>query len=87
MRYLTATPELRSQVDQILTGKIPSTPKSPGHPLFINITKAAEMLGESRPTVYRLIDEDRLELVQLRHNSKRLRYADVLALAQANSSI
>jgi excisionase family DNA binding protein len=79
--FLNASSQRREQALKILTGEA-ERPRSA--PLLISFGKAAEYLGVSRTTMWRMIKAGRLDKVELLPKSYRLRKSDLENLALSN---
>jgi len=79
-KMLLADAEKLTQIDAILNGKSPQA-KRPEEPRLIYVSCAAKMLGLSRPTVYKLIREGRLDAIEL-DGVHRIRLQSVLDFSQ-----
>ena len=83
VRILQATPEQQKAIDRILEGMLPQPAPAPIlGPLLRNMTDSAKVLGVSRTTLWRLIDEGYLEKVKIRARTFRIRQQDLLELAE-----
>lgn len=77
MKILSASPEIQADIDLLLEGKKPlETVRSP---ILVGMKKAAEILGVSRATLWRMMNAETFEKVEILPGSYRLRYADILA--------
>ena len=77
----TASPENKSRALAILQGREPVHQPDPiDEPLLLKMGEAANLLGLSRATLWRLFKENRLEKVELYPGSYRVRKADIHAL-------
>ena len=81
MKFLQATPEQQELIDRILEGKPEATKLERRGPLLIGMGPAAEFLGVSRSTLWRMIQAGRLERVEVFTNSFRVRREDLEAIA------
>ena len=80
---LAAEPEVLAAVDEVLDGR--ALGPGPG-PLLLGISEAAEVLGVSRGTFYRLMAAGRIEPVELLPGGRqRVRRIDVERLAARSS--
>ena len=68
-------------VGRVLTGNITGA----GDPdvRTVNATDAAKRLGVSRPTIYRMMDDGKLETISLR-GIRRIRLSSIFSLADIN---
>ena len=84
---LAATPEQRRAALRTLRGDDRSG-RSEGAeinpPLLMRVGKAAEYLGVSRQTLWRMACEGRIDKVEIRTGSYRIRKADLDRFASAN---
>lgn len=77
---LGAPEDRKAQALKVLKGEAPATQRPSTGPLLIGMTKAAEYLGVSRPTLWRQVKAGRFEKVELfSGGSYRLRRADLEA--------
>ncbi|QHI70491.1 helix-turn-helix domain-containing protein [Tichowtungia aerotolerans] len=74
-----AEPEQKSRALRILQGE--GIPLRIDEPLLLTMGEATRLLNTSRSTLWRILKAGRLEPVELYPGSRRLRYADVVALA------
>ena len=81
MRFLSATPEQQAAIDRILEGKAEAPRPASSGPLLMMMGDAAELLGVSRATVWRLAKMKRLERVEILPGTFRVRRADIEAIA------
>ena len=65
MKLLAANPKTLAKIDNILNGLDGSTGKSDEDCRLVTYTSAAKLLNLSRPTIYRLVQMGRLEVVPL----------------------
>ena len=80
---ITATPEQKGRALKALRGELPEVRGRRSEirgPMLLGMGKAAELLGVSRPTLWRMIQARRLEKVEIMPGSHRLRRADLEAL-------
>jgi excisionase family DNA binding protein len=77
MRFLNAPPETQAAVDRVLM----PTEGGDNAPAFIRMFEAAKLLGVSRSTLWRMVKAGRLDRVEIRPGSFRLRRAQLTALA------
>lgn len=83
MRFLQATPEQQAAIDRVLDG-ILSVPKREG-PLLLGMGAAAKRLGVSRATLWRMIQAQKVEKVELLPGSFRVRTADIEGIAEVKA--
>ncbi|HSR87461.1 MAG TPA: helix-turn-helix domain-containing protein [Pontiella sp.] len=55
-------------------------------PLLLGMGEAAELLGVSRATLWRMVKEGRLEKVEIYYNAYRLRMSDIYDLVEGKAS-
>jgi len=84
IRMLQATPEHQALIDSILDGKMP-LPMAAG-PLLLPMGRAAELLGVSRPTLWRMLNQGRLTRVEILPNTFRVRRSEIEELVNGNSA-
>lgn len=77
-RLLGASAEDLAAVDRVLQGKAAVEPEA--GPLLLRMADAAEWLGVSRATLWRMIRAGRVEKVEILPNSFRVRRADIEAV-------
>jgi len=77
LAILSADDERRRQALRVLRGAsaITAAPRDTSGPVLLRTGEAAKYLGISRTTLWRLIREGRLEQVEIRRGSHRLRKA------------
>ncbi len=68
---LAATPDVLRRVDRVLSGEIEGA-TDPGDRRLLTIRQAADDLGISRTSVWRLLRDGRLPCVELRPGSRRI---------------
>jgi excisionase family DNA binding protein len=78
---LAATPDVLKAVDSILAGGIEGA-TDPGDRRLLSIAQAADALGVSRTTVWRLLRDGRLPFVELRPGSRRVPSAAITAFVK-----
>jgi excisionase family DNA binding protein len=81
MKILTADPATLAKVDAVLTGTATDKPTDPGDRRLLTQTQAAEILGCSRMTVFRMVRDGRLDAVELRAGRIRIPSAAITKLA------
>ena len=87
MRFLQATPDQQAAIERILDGK-PEAPRPvPTGPLLMMMGNAANLLGVSRATVWRMVKLGKLEQVEILPGTRRVRRADVEAIAGQKSEV
>jgi excisionase family DNA binding protein len=80
IRLLQATPEQVAMVDRILDGHAPVAPPPVTGPLLLPMGKACELLGVSRPTLWRMLNAKKLTRVEVLPNTYRVRRSEIMAL-------
>jgi len=87
IRVLRATPEQRWLIEEILAGRIPPapTPVATG-PLLLPMGKAAELLGVSRPTLWRMLNVGRLTRVEILPKTYRVRKSEIEELVNGKAA-
>ena len=68
---LAANPGVLRRIDSILSGEIEGA-TDPGDRRLLSIAQAADALGVSRTTIWRLLRDGRLPFVELRPGSRRV---------------
>lgn len=68
---LAATPDTLRRIDSILSGEIEGA-TDPGDRRLLSIRQAADALGISRTSIWRLLRDGRLPFVELRKGSRRI---------------
>jgi excisionase family DNA binding protein len=81
LRFLQATPEQQQAIDRIFEGKMEAPRPAPTGPLLMMMGDAAELLGVSRATVWRMIKMGKLDRVEILPGTFRVRREDIEALA------
>ena len=79
---LAANPDTLRRVDRILTGEPTEGATDPGDRRLLSIAQAARALNVSRTTVWRLLRDGRLPVVELRPGSRRVPSQAVTTFAQ-----
>ena len=79
-KVLTATPEQLKAVEQAFTGNTGAT-ETPTDRRLLTQTQAAEILGCSRMTIFRMVKDGRLDAVELRAGRLRIPSAAITKLA------
>ncbi len=79
LSVFTADDQAKVQALDILQGK--ETKQALSGPLLLGMGEAAELLGVSRATLWRMIQAGVLEKVEIYANSFRLRMSDIYELA------
>jgi excisionase family DNA binding protein len=83
---LQATPEQQALIDDILAGRMPAAPAPLATgPLLLPMGKAAELLGVSRPTLWRMLNAGKLTRVEVLPNTYRVRRSEIEALVTGNA--
>ena len=77
---ITADPSTLSQIDRILSGDAQT--EAPRDRRLLTMTEAAEVLGLSRQTIWRMIKEDRLPVIEVRRGRYRVPSAALTSMLQ-----
>ena len=80
MKILIADPATLARVDELLDGKTVDKPTAPGDRRLLTFTDAAEILGCSRMTIFRMVKDGRLPAVEIRQGRLRIPSAALTAL-------
>jgi excisionase family DNA binding protein len=83
-RLFAASPEQLGAIDGILEWKFQTRAMDTDGPLLMGMMAAAEFLGVSRTTLWRMVNDGRLEKVEILPGSFRLRRADLETFANQN---
>lgn len=83
-RLFAASPEQISAIDDILEGKNQENTSQTVGPLLMGMTASAKFLGVSRTTLWRMINDGKLQKIEILPGSFRLRRADLEAVANEN---
>ena len=75
---LSADADTLAQVDNVLSGTANKT--EPGDRRLLSMTDAAETLGLSRQTIWRMVKENRLPVVEIRRGRYRVPSAAITAM-------
>ena len=81
LKILQAPPDVQTQIDAILEGKAQPVPTNTG-PLLFGMDAGAKFLGVSRSTLWRLVKSGRINPVEFRPGSYKVRRCDLEQLAQ-----
>lgn len=81
-KLLVATPAELKRVAQVFTGEPTDGATDPGDRRLLSIAQAARALNVSRTTVWRLLRDGRIPVVELRPGSRRIPSAAISALVQ-----
>jgi predicted DNA-binding transcriptional regulator AlpA len=82
---LGAPEERRAEALRVLKGEVPVAERKPSSgPLLIGMSRASEMLGVSRATMWRMLKRGTFEKIEILPGSYRLRRADLEAFVQNN---
>ena len=79
---LAANPGVLRRVDRVLTGEPTEGATEPGDRRLLSIAQAARALNVSRTTVWRLLRDGRIPVVELRPGSRRVPSQAVTEFAQ-----
>lgn len=79
---LAANPDVLRRVDRVLTGEPTEGATDPGDRRLLSIQQAADALGVSRTTTWRLLRDGALPSVEIRPGSRRVPSAAVTAFAK-----
>lgn len=82
LRLMAATQEQQEAIDRILEGKAEEPRPATRGPLLLMMGDAAELLGVSRATVWRMIKMGKLNRVEILPGTFRVRRADIEAIAE-----
>ena len=82
-RLLTATPSELKKIEAVFTGE---TPTEPTDRRLLSIQQAADALGVSRTTIWRLLRDGRLPFVELRPGSRRIPSVAVTEFAKRGAA-
>ncbi len=82
---LAATPDVLRRVDRVLSGEIEGA-TDPGDRRLLTIRQAADDLGISRTSVWRLLRDGRLPCVELRPGSRRIPSAAITEFAKRGAA-
>ena len=83
---LAATPDVLRRVDRVLTGEPTEGATDPGDRRLLSIAQAADALGVSRTTVWRLLRDGRLPFIELRKGSRRIPSEAITALVKGGAA-
>jgi excisionase family DNA binding protein len=86
IRILQATPEQQALIDKILEGKAAVPLPMAAGPLLLPMGKAADLLGVSRPTLWRMLNAGRLTRVEVLPKTYRVRRSEIEALVNGINS-
>jgi excisionase family DNA binding protein len=82
---LAANPGVLRRVDRILSGEIEGA-TDPGDRRLLSIRQAADALGISRTSIWRLLRDGRLPFVELRPGSRRIPSAAVTEFSKRGAA-
>lgn len=85
LKLLQADPATLAKVDAVLTGTATDKPTDPGDRRLLTQTQAAEILGCSRMTIFRMTRDGRLPTVEIRAGRLRVPSAALTALAEGGA--
>ena len=77
---ITADPSTLSQIDRILSGDAQTG--APVDRKLLTMTEAAKVLGLSRQTIWRMVKDDRLQVVEVRRGRYRVPSAAITSMLQ-----
>jgi len=80
MKVLQASPEMQARIDAILEGTDAETTTSAG-PLLMGMDQGAQFLGVSRSTLWRIVKSGKIQPIEFRPGSYKLRRQDLERLA------
>ena len=80
MKFLGATPQMQAAIDRILDGQAAAPPPMAVGPMLLPMGKAADLLGVSRPTLWRMLNAGRLTRVEVLPKTYRVRRSEILEL-------
>ena len=83
---LAATPDTLRRVDRILSGEPIEGATDPGDRRLLSIAQAADALGVSRTTVWRMLRDGALPCVEIRPGSRRIPSAAVTEFAKRGAA-
>ena len=83
---LAATPDTLRRVDRVLTGEPTEGATDPGDRRLLSIRQAADALGVSRTSLWRMLRDGRLPCVELRPGSRRIPSAAVTEFAKRGAA-
>jgi excisionase family DNA binding protein len=83
---LAATPDTLRRVDRVLTGEPTEGATGPGDRRLLTIAQAADALGVSRTTIWRLLRDRQLPCVELRPGSRRIPSAAITEFAKRGAA-
>ena len=83
---LAATPDTLRRVDRVLTGEPTEGATDPGDRRLLSIRQAADALGISRTTVWRLLRDGRLPFIELRKGSRRIPSEAITTLVKGGAA-
>ena len=86
MRFMQATPEEKELKEGIAEGRGEAAKPERRGPLLVSMGPAAQFLGVSRSTLWRMIQAGRLERVEVFTNSYRVRREDLEAIAAGKAA-
>ena len=81
LKILQAPPEIQTEIDKILEGKIVARVETTAGPLLMGMTAAAKFVGVSRATLWRICRSGRLQKIEILPGSFRIRRADIESFA------
>jgi len=81
LKFLQAPPEIQTEIDRILEGKIAARVETNTGPLLYGMTAAAKFIGVSRATLWRICRTGQLQKIEILPGSFRIRRSDIEAFA------